>query len=139
MKFFAFFSRFSLIVAACTSAARADMIELINGDHYRGFVIGMTASNVDFLSEIQGRVKLPRDKVAQITLHAVTPAISATNQPSGIYYQTNAAGQAVAVAQTAQPVMQPQRVVVQPLILTGPQVGAAPAPAQSGTAQSVVQ
>src|SRR5579863_4420390 len=107
MKFFAFFSRFSLIVAACTSAARADMIELVNGDHYRGFVIGMTASNVDFLSEIQGRVKLPRDKVAQITLHDVVGKFSATNQPAAVY-QTNVVGQAASPA--AQPVTQLQPV-----------------------------
>ena len=59
--------------------ARADVIELTNGDHYRGTVVGMTTSDVDFLSEIQGRVKLPRDKVAQIILHPVTPTSSPTN------------------------------------------------------------
>jgi len=62
-------------------AARADMIELTNGDHYRGTVISMTASNVEFLSEIQGRVILPRAKVAEITLHQATPKrASGTNQ-----------------------------------------------------------
>ncbi len=60
---------------------KADLLELTNGDHYRGTVISMTLSNLEFQSEIQGRVTLPRDKVAKITFRepqiskpvAVTP------------------------------------------------------------------
>ena len=59
------------LMAGCVLPVRADMIELTNGDHYRGTVISMTQSNLEFLSEIQGKVKLPRDKIAQITLHEV--------------------------------------------------------------------
>jgi hypothetical protein len=63
----------SICVAFALSVlpAKADMIELTNGDHYLGTVVSMTKSNVEFLSEIQGMVKLPREKIAQITLHEV--------------------------------------------------------------------
>lgn len=59
---------------------KADLLELTNGDHYRGIVISMTQSNLEFQSEIQGRVKLPRDKVAKITFHesAVSKPVAAT-------------------------------------------------------------
>ena len=42
----------------------------------------MTTSNVEFISEVQGRVILPRAKIAQITLHEVTPH-AAINKPTG--------------------------------------------------------
>ena len=56
---------------AAALPVKADLIELTNGDHYRGTVISMTQTQVEFQSEIQGRVTLPRDKVAQITLREV--------------------------------------------------------------------
>jgi hypothetical protein len=49
--------------------ARADLLELVNGDHYSGTVVGMDATNVEFRSEIQGVVKISRDKIASINLH----------------------------------------------------------------------
>ena len=61
---------------------KADLIELINGDHYRGTVVGMDSNNIEFLSEIQGRVHLPRNKVAQITFHEVIARpVARTNAP----------------------------------------------------------
>jgi hypothetical protein len=101
-----------LALAALALPVKADLIELTNGDHYRGTVIGMTATNIDFLSEIQGRVKLPRDKVAQITLHEVTPKAIA-----------------------AQPAT---TTTVPPLILSGP-TSAPPAAPASSQADAVVQ
>lgn len=102
-------------LAAITPPAKADMIELTNGDHYRGTVIGMTLTNIDFMSEVQGRVKLPRDKVAQITLHEVTP-------------KPVAARPAAAAAPT-----------VPPLILSGPTAAAPAVPATSTSTDVVVQ
>ena len=68
--------RFNLVLAALALCAafplKADTVELINGDHYRGKVMGMDSNTIDFVSEIQGRVHLPRNKVAQITFHEVT-------------------------------------------------------------------
>jgi hypothetical protein len=66
---------------------KADIIELVNGDHYRGTVLALTTTNVEFLSEVQGRVKLPRDKIAKITFREVAakpgekPATPVTNAP----------------------------------------------------------
>jgi hypothetical protein len=64
----------TLSLLACAICApflpvRADVLELTNGDHYSGTVILVTRTNVEFRSEIQGLLKLPRDKVAVITLH----------------------------------------------------------------------
>ena len=87
-----------LVISATT--ARAEILQLVNGDQYRGTVIGMNASNVVFQSEIQGRVILPRAKIAQIVFREV-PAKVATNSAG-----TNAA---------------------RPLILSGPPAGSAPA------------
>jgi hypothetical protein len=122
--------RFSLVLAALALSAalplKADLIELTNGDHYRGKVIGMDSNNIDFVSEIQGRVHLPRNKVAQITFHEVTarPVASTNTAP---------------VAATP--------VAAAPLILYGPNslyatnspAAGAPAPAGSATAEEVVQ
>ena len=67
----------ALLVVSSVSA-RAEILQLVNGDQYRGMVIGMNASNVVFQSEIQGRVILPRAKIAQIVFREV-PAKVATN------------------------------------------------------------
>lgn len=88
-------ARFGLIIAASAVSlialpAKADLLELTNGDHYRGTVISMTRSNIEFQSEIQGLVKLPRNKVAQITFRE--PAIShpAVVMPPATSATTNA-------------------------------------------------
>ena len=62
-------------------SARADVLELVNGDRYQGTLIGMDRTNVVFDSEIQGRVKLPRDKVARVTLHEVAARPAASTNP----------------------------------------------------------
>jgi hypothetical protein len=81
------------------SACRADLLELVNGDHYSGIVIELTRTNLEFQSDIQGLVKIPRDKIAKITLRepvakpvAGMPAI---NSPTS----TNSAASADAVIQ----------------------------------------
>ncbi|MEO8426517.1 MAG: hypothetical protein ABI651_05315 [Verrucomicrobiota bacterium] len=45
---------------------KADVIELINGDRYYGSLIAVTQTNVELKSEIQGKMNIPRDKVATI-------------------------------------------------------------------------
>lgn len=71
----------ALIVLIATSAlsARCEILLLNNGDQYRGKVLGMNASNILFQSEVQGRVILPRNKVAQIILNEAAVAKAATN------------------------------------------------------------
>jgi len=58
---------FMLAVSLAAAAVRADILELVNGDSYRGVILSMNRTNVEFQSEIQGRVLLPREKVARIT------------------------------------------------------------------------
>lgn len=53
------------------STARADLIELVNGDQYNGAVVGMSATQLEFKSDIQGVVKIPREKVARITFREI--------------------------------------------------------------------
>lgn len=62
-------------LAAIPAPSKAEMLQLINGDHYSGTIISMTPTNIEFRSDIQGLVKIPRDKVAGIALQPVaTPA-----------------------------------------------------------------
>jgi hypothetical protein len=61
-------SGFSLLLLLAVPA-RADLLELVNGDHYSGTVVAMDPTNVEFRSEIQGLVKIPRNKIASINLH----------------------------------------------------------------------
>jgi hypothetical protein len=88
----------------------ADVVELTNGDRYQGKVVSMTEGFLDFQSEIQGRVKLPRDKVATITLHG------------------SAAPKPVSKTVTAAP-------IAAPLILSGTNHASVPA----GSADAVVE
>src|SRR5690242_15625515 len=79
----------SLFLFTCLSAlllaapVRADLLELTNGDHYSGTVLALTKTNLEFQSEVQGLVKIPRDKVARITLHepVAKPVASVTVTP----------------------------------------------------------
>jgi hypothetical protein len=68
-----------LLVAATTVPARADSLELVNGDHFRGTVVSMTQSNIEFQSEMLGHVTLPRSKVAHISLGETPVPKLATN------------------------------------------------------------
>jgi hypothetical protein len=56
-------------VLALAWPAQAEIIELRNGDRYSGEVIRMDKTNIEFLSEVQGRITIPREKVAAILLH----------------------------------------------------------------------
>jgi hypothetical protein len=57
-----------LLAVTVVSSAKADSLELANGDRYQGKVVSVTQSNVEFQSEVLGRITLPRDKVAHINL-----------------------------------------------------------------------
>jgi hypothetical protein len=63
----------ALAALVWVTPTRADLLELVNGDHYSGTVIALTRTNLEFQSDIQGLVKIPRDKIASIKLRDVTP------------------------------------------------------------------
>ncbi len=91
-----------LCLAAAAMPARADVLELVNGDHYRGTIVSVNQSNVEFQSDILGRITLPRDKVAGMAFRdaAIPQPATATNAagPSLIMQGTNRLGPASAAA-----------------------------------------
>jgi hypothetical protein len=60
------------LVIACERVARADVLELVNGDKYSGTISGVTQTNVQFRSDVQGVINIPRSKVARITMGSAT-------------------------------------------------------------------
>jgi len=96
------------LLVACSVPARAEILQLVNGDQYRGTVLGMNASNIVFQSEIQGRVVLPRNKVAQIVLHDVV-ARNTTNSAKSANAPLILSGPPSAQAQTVEPVSEQMR------------------------------
>ena len=68
---------------------------MVNGDHYSGRVIAMTQTNLEFQSDVQGLVKIPRTKVASISLRPTIKAAAAATtpgQPGSPLVATTAAG-----------------------------------------------
>jgi len=64
--------------------ARADQIEMQNGDRYSGVVVSMTPDAVVLKSEILGQINLPRGKISTIALGpASNPGhpVASTNKP----------------------------------------------------------
>jgi hypothetical protein len=68
----------SISLAVVAASAKADSLDLINGDHYQGTVVSVTQSNVLFQSDILGSVSLPRNKVAQINLGTAPVSVAKT-------------------------------------------------------------
>jgi hypothetical protein len=96
----------TLGIACCAGVgARADVLEMQNGDRYSGQVLAVSAEAVVLKSEILGRITVPRGKVATVTFSTsgsaaakapenlavpeVTKALSAPS-PSIIVGHTNA-------------------------------------------------
>jgi hypothetical protein len=65
--------------------ARADQVEMQNGDHYAGTVVFVSSDSVLLQSEVLGKVNLPRGKVRSISFG---PAAS-TNLPALVVLSTN--------------------------------------------------
>ena len=53
-------------------SARADQVEMQNGDRYAGNVLSLNTNTVVLQSDVLGTVNLPRSKVALITLGSIT-------------------------------------------------------------------
>lgn len=69
---------FALLIAK--PFVRADQIEMQNGDHYQGKVLSLNADVLVLQNDILGTVKLPRGKVAQITM-GTAATVATTAQP----------------------------------------------------------
>jgi len=61
-----------LLLWLATAELRADQVEMQNGDRYLGKVLSLTTDKLVIQSDVLGKLSLPRDKVALITLGAVT-------------------------------------------------------------------
>jgi hypothetical protein len=74
-----------ILVLAFGGPLRADQVEMQNGDRLLGTVSSMTAESIVLQSDLLGKIILPRNKVAAITLspapapHAATPPGAPTN------------------------------------------------------------
>lgn len=77
-----------LSLAAAVASAKADSLDLVNGDHYQGVVLAVTGSNVLFQSDALGSISLPRNKVAQINLGSA--AVVAAPKPATNSVTSNA-------------------------------------------------
>ena len=88
----------AVTLALCVSTIRAETVELVNGDTLHGKVILLDQQHLTLRSELLGELKLPRDRVASITLVArkkptatqVTPNADAT--PGGVLEQLRTKG-----------------------------------------------
>ena len=104
-----------LLAVTAVASARADSLDLVNGDHFRGTVVSMTQSNIEFQSEMLGHVSLPRNKVAHINLGETPVPKPATNSaaprvgPSLILQGTQNLGATTAAAPQGDAVLQQMR------------------------------
>lgn len=67
-----------LALFSVVARARADQVEMQNGDRYNGKVLSLNADTVTLRSDVLGTVNLPRGKVALIALGTSVPAHAAT-------------------------------------------------------------
>jgi Fe-S-cluster containining protein len=68
----------SLVLFTAAGPLQADQVEMQNGDHYVGKVLSLNTNVIVFQSDVLGTLRLPRARVAGITLGAR----SATNSPA---------------------------------------------------------
>ena len=87
-----------LLLLAAAGSVLGDQVELQNGDRYVGEVLSLNAKTVVLQSEVLGTLRLPRNKVAVITLGPLRPANSpALRSPTN----SDAAASAAPPARTA--------------------------------------
>jgi hypothetical protein len=79
--------------------ARADQVEMQNGDRYVGNVLSLSADKLVLQNEMLGTVQLPRGKVAHISLGSA-PAIRTASRPASTPAKANAPAAAGSVADT---------------------------------------
>ena len=79
----------ALLFLCATLHLSADQVRMQNGDHYLGEVVSLGTNTLVLKSDVLGTVRLPREKVALITLGPgaatnVQPAAAAPNNPAGV-------------------------------------------------------
>jgi len=106
-------------------SARADQIELQNGDHFSGTVVSITPEIVVLQSDALGQIKLQRTKVSTISLGSIssaprTPA-AASNNPAPPVASQPTVGKNSALPQLASDTNLIQQIRKQFLADAGPQ------------------
>jgi len=91
------------LLAGAPSLTRADLVEMVNGDHYSGNVLTVTTNSVAVQSEIQGKITLPREKVARITFRETAKTRSIQPQVPAPAAQLKSNAIAEKVAKLRQP------------------------------------
>ncbi len=77
------------LFVAIAAPAKADQIEMLNGDRYQGKIISLNSNEVVLNSDMLGLVKVPRAKVLGITAGtAITATASASAIPAPVQTQT---------------------------------------------------
>ena len=71
----------ALVLFVAAGRLRADQVEMQNGDRYAGHVLSLNTNTVVLQSDVLGTLRLPRAKVAVITLGA-GPATNSPPLPS---------------------------------------------------------
>ena len=71
----------TLIFLGTMASLRADQVEMQNGDRYVGKVLSLNANTLVVQNEVLGVVRIPRDKVATITLVPGSVAIQTSGGP----------------------------------------------------------
>lgn len=79
----------AILLWCAAQSAGADQVEMRNGDRYVGKVLSLNTNTLVLENEVLGTVRLPREKVALITLGSRLPA-SATPLPSRTNSQAGA-------------------------------------------------
>jgi hypothetical protein len=64
----------AVLLLIARPAARADQVEMQNGDHYSGHVLSLDANMLVLQNDVVGKLNIPRGKVARITFGQTPPA-----------------------------------------------------------------
>ena len=74
----------TLLLLAFTFFARADQVEMLNGDRYVGAVMTMSADTVFLQSDVLGQIKIPRGKFRRLLWekHRYVQLIPPTSVPA---------------------------------------------------------
>ena len=79
----------AIFVFLAAPRARADVVEMQNGDHYSGKILSVSADSVVLESEVLGKIVVPRKKVASLTLGTAAAAAKAATNAAPFAISTN--------------------------------------------------
>jgi len=93
----------TLALTAAPLSLKADQVEMQSGDRYNGHVVSINTNTVVIQSDALGTLRVPRSKVANITLSPVPTAASPALPSASKAQAAPSSGQAKATAPKASP------------------------------------